>query len=232
MNDNLKVVINIIATNKYTFFLEKLIPSIEEFFLPNISKTYLIHTDQENVECEFNHIIHKVEHKPWPSSTLYRFCFFNECEEIISKHDYSFYIDADSLFVNEINPDDILSNIVGALHPHLGNNEGTPERNSNSTAYIKEGESNRYFCGGFFGGSSVEFLNMSKIIESNINKDLENNIIAIWHDESHLNRYFLTNPPSLSLPLGYAADENHNHPHSKIHFLDKRKCGGFEYFRN
>lgn len=232
MNINPKIVINLIATNKYIFFLEKLIPSIEMFFLPNVDKTYLIHTDNENIRCDFNHIIHKVEHNPWPSSTLHRFRFFNECSEIISEFDYSFYVDADSLFVNEITPDEILSNIVGALHPHLGNNEGTPERNPNSTAYIKEGDSNRYFCGGFFGGISSEFLKLSNYIESNINKDLGNNIIAIWHDESHLNRYFLDNPPTLVLPLGFAADENHKHPHSKFYFLDKRKCGGFEFFRN
>ena len=226
------VIINIIATNKYTFFLEKLIPSIETFFLPEIKKTYLIHTDQEIINSEYNYIIHKVEHKPWPSSTLHRFKFFNECEEIILKHDYSFYIDADSLFVSQVNPEDILFDTIGALHPHLGNNEGTPERNPNSTAYIKQGDSNRYFCGGFFGGKSDEFIKISKTIETNINKDLENNIVAIWHDESHLNRYFLTNPPTLVLPLGMAADENDKHPHCKIFFLDNRKCGGFEYFRN
>jgi histo-blood group ABO system transferase len=173
-----------------------------------------------------------VDHNPWPSSTLHRFKFFNECEELISNYDYSFYIDADSLFVGQINPEDILSNIIGTLHPYLGNGEGTPERNPNSTAYITNGESNQYFCGGFFGGISSEFLNLSRTIESNINKDLKNGIIAIWHDESHLNRYFLNNTPTLILPLGYAADENHKHDHSKIFFLDKRKYGGFEYFRN
>ena len=230
--NNLKVIVNIIATNKYTFFLENLIPSIEKFFLPNIEKTYLIHTDNKTIKCEFNHIIHDVEHKPWPSSTLQRFKFFNECSDIISKYDYSFYLDADSLVIDEISPNDILSDIIGALHPHLGNNEGTPERNPNSTAYIKPGESSNYFCGGFFGGKSDEFLKISKVIESNINEDLSNNIVAIWHDESHLNKYFLNNPPTLILPLGVAADENHKHPHSKIFFLDKTKCGGFEYFRN
>jgi histo-blood group ABO system transferase len=225
-------IINIIATNKYTFFLEKLISSIETFFLPEIKKTYLIHTDNESIELGSNCVIHKVEHKPWPNSTLHRFKFFNECEEIILKHDYSFYIDVDSLFVGQINPEDVLSDIVGTLHPHLGDSEGTPERNPNSTAYIKPGDSNRYFCGGFFGGKSDEFIKLSKTIETNINKDLDNNIVAIWHDESHLNRYFLTNSPTLVLPLGMAADENYKHPHSKILFLDKRNFGGFEYFRN
>jgi histo-blood group ABO system transferase len=232
MDDNLKIVVNIIATNKYTFFLDKLIPSIENFFLPGIDKTYLIHTDQEDIKIDGKYIIHKVEHNPWPSSTLHRFRFFNECKEIISNYNYSFYIDADSLFVGQVNPEDILSNVIGALHPHLGNNEGTPERNPNSTAYIGNGESSRYFCGGFFGAESSEFLNISRTIEHNINKDLENGIVAIWHDESHLNKYFLTNTPTLILPLGYAADENHEHPHSKIFFLDKRKFGGFGYFRN
>jgi hypothetical protein len=228
----MNIIINIIATNKYTFFLEKLIPSIETFFLPGIKKTYLIHTEQEDINIEYDHIIHKVKHNPWPYSTLHRFDFFNECETTILNYDYSFYIDADSLFVGEVNPDNILSDVIGTLHPHLGDNEGTPERNPYSTAYIKQGENNRYFCGGFFGGKSSEFIKMSKIIESNVKTDLDNNIISVWHDESHLNRYFLSNPPTLTLPLGFAADENYKHPHSKIFFLDKQKYGGFEFFRN
>ena len=40
-----------------------------------------------------------------------------------------------------------------------------------------------------FGGKTIDFLKMSDLLEKNIDIDEKNNYIAIWHDESHLNKY-------------------------------------------
>ncbi len=48
----------------------------------------------------------------------------------------------------------------------------------------------QYFPGGFNGGSSSEFLKMSKIISNNIDIDYSNGIMTPWHDQSHMNRIF------------------------------------------
>jgi hypothetical protein len=179
----------------------------------------------------FNHI----EHEEWPFITLKRFHYFIQAEKIIEKSDFSFYVDVDSLFIGNIGFSDITENgIFATIHPCLNQGPGTPERNPSSEAYIPYGSTNRYFCGGFFGGSSRSFLWMSEKIKEAIDKDLTNNIVAIWHDESHLNKFLFVNEPMIIFDYPFAIAENLNpeHENSKIKFLDKKNLGGHEYLRN
>jgi histo-blood group ABO system transferase len=108
--------------------------------------------------------------------------------------------------------EEILSDRVATQHPYLYNTRGTPETNPKSLACISEAEQMQYFAGGFNGGSSEEFLKMSKTLSENIDRDFSNNIIAIWHDESHMNRYFVDNPPTKILDPGYCYCELTNIP--------------------
>ncbi len=49
---------------------------------------------------------------------------------------------------------------------------------------------------------------MSETIAKNINIDAEKDIIAVWHDESHLNKYFSDHTPTKILDCGYCAPES------------------------
>jgi histo-blood group ABO system transferase len=66
----------------------------------------------------------------------------------------------------------------------------------------------QYFAGGFNGGSSYQYLKMAKYISNNIDVDYSKNLIAIWHDESHMNRYFIDNPPTKILSPSYCYSES------------------------
>ena len=189
----------LIATNKYTDFLNPLIKSADEFLLKddNIDVEYLVFSNLENIilETKRKYSLFEVEHKPWPGMTLFRYHMFLSKKEDLLKYDYLFYCDVDMLFIDKISIDDIIGELVstiGGLIP----SRGTPELNPISTAFISQNESLTYYIGGFNGGRSENFLTMSETISKNIDKDLENNYIAIWHDESHINRYFLDNPPT------------------------------------
>jgi len=212
----------IIATNKYDIFVKPLIESAKKYFLKNQNVTFYIFTDSKNlIDLGDNVKILEKVHEPWPLVTLHRYKTFVSYKEILKNEDYLFYCDSDMLFVDEVG-DEILEDSVSTVHPGFQGSRGTPETNPNSLAYIDPNEKLIYFAGGFNGGSSFNFLNMSEIIDKNIDEDMGNGIIAIWHDESHMNRYFIDNPPKIILSPSYCYPESWNIPfEKKLLALDK-----------
>lgn len=126
-----------------------------------------------------------------------------------------YYCDADMLFVDHMD-DEILGDLVGTIHPGFYNKYGSYEKNPLSLACIKPKEGKKYYAGGFNGGKSENFLTMCIKIKNNIDIDLSNNIIAVWHDESHLNHYFIDNPPTNELSPSYCYPESWDIPFKKI----------------
>lgn len=235
----MKITLNLIATNKYISFLDIVCPSVENFFFPGAEITVIVHTnldlpDNLNSYKRIKFIKNEIQHEPWPFTTLKRFEYFLSAREELLKSEYCFYVDVDSLFIKEISTDILKPGMFGTIHPCLFVGPGSPERNPESKACIPIGSDSRYFCGGFFGGSSVEFIKMSESILQDIQDDLSRDIIAVWHDESHLNRYFYDNPPALVLDHPFAVAENMTpiKDGSKVLFLDKSVRGGHDFFRN
>jgi len=221
-----KVGLVIIATNDYIQYLEPLIKSADEHFLPNHEVTYFVFSNKEiNINSNRNIVTTYVEHKDWPWMTLGRYKIFYENSNILYDMDYIYYCDVDMRFVAHVG-DEILSDRVATLHPGYVGLRGTPESNKKSLAYIDSTEEMQYFAGGFNGGTSFEYLKMSKKLSENIDVDFENNIVAEWHDESHMNRYFVDNKPTKILSPSYCYAENLDIPfEKKILALDKKESG-------
>ena len=218
----MKIGLLIIATNKYIQFLQPLIESADNYFLPNQEVTYFIFTNKDiNIKSNRNIFKVDVEHKEWPWMTLGRYKIFSNNSEELSKMDYLYYCDADMRFVGDVD-DEILSERVATQHPGYYERRGTPETNPDSLACVFPHEEMQYFAGGFNGGSSFEYLKMANKISENIDIDYSRNIIAVWHDESHMNRYFVDNKPTKILTPSYCYGESMNIPfEKKLIALDK-----------
>lgn len=235
-----KVGILYICTGRYAVFWERFYRSAEKFLLtePDIEKHYFIFTDADVLENESN--IHKYFKKPqgFPSDSIKRFRMFLAIKEDLKKMDFVFFLNANMNFVQyvgkEILPFTSPSGLMGVLHPgyaHSPKEELPYERNPNSTAFIPyiEGHTYRYFMGGFNGGKTEQFLAMCEVCDSNIREDTEKNIVACFHDESHINAYFLKRE-ILILSPEYGFPEDLDTPYAqKVIILNKAKHYG-DYF--
>jgi histo-blood group ABO system transferase len=219
-----KIGLLVIATGKYDQFIPPLYKSMKKYFMKNHEVTMFVFTDKEMPKKE-DLVSLEHNHEPWPNPTLKRYHIFDKYKDILSKMDYLYYCDADMLFVGEVG-DEILpdteTGLVGTEHPGFyGGKRGTYDTNKDSTAFVPINGGFIYFAGGFNGGKSESFLKMSSIIKNNVDKDLSNNIIALWHDESHINRYFIDNKPKVLNP-SYCYPESWNLPFDKkLLALDK-----------
>lgn len=221
-NQQLNIGLCIVATGRYIQFVKPLLDSAEQYFCPMHKRTYFIFTDSEeaglqslrNSSYKDNIVITYQKRLGWPYDTLMRFSIYNQHKNLFAQTDYMFATDADMLFVGT-EGNEILHNRVATNHPGFEKNiplwgsEPPYDRNEKSTAYIPYDMGTYYFAGGFYGGSTAEFIKMAESITNNIITDLEqHNYIAAWHDESHLNRYFIDNPPSVILDRSYCYPEN------------------------
>lgn len=196
----------IVATGKYIKFVDPLITSARKYFCTDHKVSYFIFTD--GTLDEQSDIV-RIEQKRlgWPYDTLMRITMYDKHAELFEGMDYIFALDADMLFVDTVG-DEILSDLVATQHPGYLGRRGTYERRKISTACVASNEGSQYFAGGFNGGSREAFLKMAHAVTENIQTDLAKNIIAIWHDESHINRYFIDNPPTKILSPSYCYPED------------------------
>ena len=207
----MKILIITIATNKYIKFVERLYRDIEDNFLKGHFIQRLLFTDQEVLKQD-NLKVSIIKHEPWPMPALKKYNFFIKEKDYISQFDYCYLIDADMGIVSQVG-DEVLSDLVATMHPYQSffpKEKRTYDRNPKSLAYVPKGEEgDSYYAGAFNGGSTKRFLEMANVIADRVTKDLENDVIALWHDESHLNRYLIDFPPTVRLTPTYCYPEEH-----------------------
>jgi len=217
-----KIGICIVATGKYIQFAKPLLKSAQKYFCPKQEVHYFVFSDGEvpkmkNVTAIFQKKL------GWPNDTLKRFNMYAQNKELLKSMDYIFALDADMRFVDYVG-EEILSDRTATLHRSFIKKRGTYETNPISTACISEKEGKHYYYGAFYGGKTEEFFKLLDTIIANVDKDAEKNYIALWHDESHLNRYFLDNPPTKTLSPSYSYPQGDKIPYKpKVLILKKNQ---------
>jgi len=195
----MKIWILYICTGQYDIFRKDFYLSCEQFFLNDNEKHYFVFTDSKNIfDSKNNKNIHIFDQKNlwWPDNTLLRFHIFLSQKKELEKMDYLFFCNANLVIKKQIWNEILPTNewIMVCQHPWFYNKKNTIftyDRNKRWTSYIRKWDWKIYIAWGFNGGKSINFLNMCELLSENITKDKDNWIIAIWHDESHLNKYIL-----------------------------------------
>ena len=201
----MRIALFVIATGSYIEYVCSLLESADKYFLTDHEVDYFVFTDAKKVPCGATRVYTK--HKPFPYPTLMRYNIIHDNRYLYSDYDCYFYCDADMLFVDVVG-DEVLGELMGTLHPGFANKrvlDYAYERDETSSAYIKKGDGDIYYCGGFNGGR--KYLEMANIIRYMVNVDLYKGHIPEWHDESYLNKYMLFNPPDVVLSPSYCYPE-------------------------
>lgn len=209
----MKICIIVIATNRYIQFVGRLLDNVEEHFLNGNDIQCLLFTDHE-VEVSDNVKVSQIGHNPWPEPALKKYNYINSESEYLKDFDYLYLFDADIGIVNNVG-EEVFQDLIGVLHPYkiLESKKTYPyEKRKESTAYVSDQDHDKYYAAAFVGGKSSSFLKMAKTISERVELDEKNGIIAKWHDESHLNKYFNENPPTALSPSYMFPEELIGHP--------------------
>lgn len=239
----IKIGILYICTGHYSIFWKEFYESMERYFIGDAEKHYFVFTDSAEIAYEkVSPNIHRIIQADlgWPDNTLLRFHIFLEHEKELINMDYLFFFNANLLVLRPIRASDFLptetESSVATLHPGFYAKDRSLypyENNKNSTAYIPRQIGTHYFAGGLNGGRTPDFIATMKIMRENIDSDNARGVVALWHDESHWNKFLSERNNIKVLSPAYLYPEGWVLPFDPIILIrDKTKYGGHNRLRN
>lgn len=236
----MKISILYICIGPYSLFWNDFYISCEKYFIPDIQKEYFVYTDSNNLVFNSHNNVNIIYQKNlgWPDNTLMRYDIFLKNYKAWNKNDFAFFFNANIIFIKKIRKEEFIpdknKDYVACIHPGFFNKEAHKfcyEKRRKSKAFIKNGQ--YYLQGAINGGRTNKIMAAMKEMNENIKLDKENGIIAIWHDESHWNKFINNNinktkilPPSYLYPEGWSLPFSPN-----IITRDKNKYGGHHKLR-
>jgi hypothetical protein len=237
----MKIAILYICTGKYDIFWSDFYYSAEKYFCSTEEKHYFVFTDSASIVSSENISIIHQDNLGWPFNTLYRYRMFLRLKEQLCKFDKVVFFNANYLFIRNIDVTEFFGEdkeIVAGVHPGFFNKaitEYTLETRYKSLAYVPQ----RYIYvqGCINGGNARVMLDIFQHLWNNIESDLDNGIVAIWHDESHWNAYLNNNYEALKdklniLSPSYLYPDGCDLPfEKKIILRDKTRHGGHDILR-
>jgi hypothetical protein len=161
--------------------------------------------------------IHEIDNLIWPHATLDRYSLISKFQSEIVE-DIVMHLDADMYihqnFLTPLRQLKLNEDVSLVSHPgywrdsreyfHNGSmihslkdlariiwcgGIGAWETNQISMAFVPRRLRKNYVCGGVWFGKRNAIIELCEKLALAIDKDLENNFIARWHDESHINKW-------------------------------------------
>ena len=218
-----------ICTGKYSAFWDEFYSSTKKQLFNDAELRFYVFTDNESILKDENPDVTAIycKSEPWPYPTLMRYRTFLNIESKYQDVDYLLFCNANLRVTSPVLFSDVLRSqeLFATVHPgYEGKKTSTfpYENNVKSRAYTDK-KASEYVCGGFNGGEKTAFLEMCKTLNDRIQKDLAEEIIAIWHDETHFNRFYAENREKFNLiSADYCFPEGWDvKRHSKIIVLNK-----------
>ncbi|XP_062041330.1 histo-blood group ABO system transferase 2-like [Lepus europaeus] len=215
---NVTVGLTVFAVKKYVAFLQLFLETAEQHFMVGHRVTYYVFTDRPADvprvplrEGRRLAVLAVRSHARWQDVSMHRMETISRFSEQRFRHevDYLVCVDVDMKFRDHVGVE-ILSPLFGTLHPgfyRADRQAFTYERRPQSQAYIPPDEGDFYYLGGFFGGSVAEVQRLTSACHQAMVLDKANGIEAVWHDESHLNKYLLYHKPTKVLSPEYLWDQ-------------------------
>ncbi len=233
----MKVAILYICTGIYSQFWNGFYESCNKYFLKDIAdKHYFVFTDDASICQQEDITVVPKKFEGFPDDSLYRFRTFLWKEDELKTFDYIFFFNSNIRFISPVGVGILPSDeegLVGFRGPGSFKYEKTPsmygfERNKHSTAYIPPFKGPyKYYSGAANGGTSSAYLAMTRQLCKNVQKDKDNGIVALVHDESHINSYMHNHKPK-ELGVEYMWPESDVVPPSvKILLIDKTKFNDY-----
>ena len=181
------------ATNNYAEYAANLIDSLlqtqDQHLTIHLFTDHLLLNRNSTYETVTTHTIY---HEPWPMITLRKFELLSSIsDEITSTH--IIHIDADALVKSDFSEICESTEITFVSHPgfwrpgEVMSGSGTWEDDESSLAFVPLPDRKTYVCGGVWFGPNSKIIQMCTLLKSRVEIDLKNRVIALWHDESHLN---------------------------------------------
>ncbi|KAL4646033.1 alpha-1,3-galactosyltransferase 2-like [Arapaima gigas] len=207
------VALTVFAVGRYleTYLLDFL-TSAEKHFMTGLPVTYYIFTDTPEWVPTINlapgrtmEVIQVERQSRWQDISMSRMKTITDVIEsrIRHHHQYVFCFDVDQIFVGRFGSE-VLGDSVALLHAFYyrrRQKDYSYDRNPKSEAYMETGDF--YYHAAIFGGTWQGVKNITENCYQGIAKDKENQVEALWHDESHLNKYFWLHKPSKILSPEY-----------------------------
>ncbi|XP_074829800.1 N-acetyllactosaminide alpha-1,3-galactosyltransferase-like isoform X1 [Natator depressus] len=215
---NVTVGLTVFAIGKYLDkYLKTFLISADSFFMVGHKVIFYVMVDDlskmplmELGPLRTSKVFQVNKESRWQDISMMRMKTIGDLIESHIKYevDFMFCMDVDQVFQSDYGLETLDESVaqLQAWFYKTDKEKFTYERNPQSTAYIPLTQGDYYYHAAVFGGTPLRVFNLTRECYEGIKKDKERNTEAIWHDESHLNKYYFINKPTKLLSPEYCWD--------------------------